>query len=130
MSRGVEAIWVSPDLIASHGLQLIVSKSRTAKIPVFSSVPASGVSGALFELGADYLAIGRVAGNLAADVLDGRDPGGIPVDNVVPVTLKLNKQALKGLRENWRVSDDVVDSADVVIDESGVHRKQATAAPH
>jgi ABC-type uncharacterized transport system substrate-binding protein len=127
LSRGVEAIWVSPDLVASHGLELIVSKARLARIPVFSSVPSSGVSGALFELGADYLSIGKVAGNLAADVLDGRDPGGIPVENVIPVTLKLNKRALKGLRENWKVSDDVVAKADVVIDESGIHRKQAIA---
>lgn len=125
LSRGVEAIWVSPDLVASHGLELIVSKARTAKIPVFSSVPSSGVSGALFELGADYVAIGKVAGNLAADVLDGRDPREIPVENVIPVTLKLNKKALKGLRENWRVSDDVVERADVVVDDSGVHQKQA-----
>jgi len=127
MSRDVQAIWVSPDLIASHGLQLIVSKARSARIPVFSSVPSSGVSGALFELGADYLAIGRVAGNLAADVLDGRDPRGIPVENVVPVTLKVNKRAVKGLRENWRVSADMVERATVVVDESGIHQKQAMA---
>jgi putative tryptophan/tyrosine transport system substrate-binding protein len=126
-SRGVEAIWVSPDLIASHGLELIVSKARMARIPVFSSVPFSGVSGTLFELGADYLAIGRVAGNLAADVLDGRDPRAIPVENVVPVTFKLNKRALKGLRENWTVSNDMVEKADVVVDDSGIHQKQAMA---
>lgn len=124
LSRGVQAIWVSPDLIASHGLELIVSKAKMARIPVFSSVPASGPSGALFELGADYLSIGKVAGNLAADVLDGRNPRDIPVENVIPVTLKINKLALKGLRENWKVSDDVVERAAVVVDENGIHRKQ------
>ena len=129
-SRGVQAIWISPDLVASHGTELIVSKAKAAHIPVFSSVPASGVSGALFELGADYLAIGRVTGNVAADVLDGKDPRGIPVENVVPVSLKVNKKALKGLRENWKITDDMLENAAVVVDESGVHEKQAAAGRH
>jgi ABC-type uncharacterized transport system substrate-binding protein len=128
LARNVEAIWVSPDLIAMHGLDLIVSKARTARIPVFTSNPVGGVSGTLFELGADYQSIGRVAGNLAADVLDGRDPAGIPVENVVPITLKINKLALKGLREQWMLPDDVVERANVVVDASGVHVSTAPAA--
>jgi putative tryptophan/tyrosine transport system substrate-binding protein len=127
LSRGVQAIWVSPDLIASHGVDLIISKARTAQIPVFSSIPAGGVSGALFELGADYNAIGRVAGNLAADVLDGRDPAGIPVENVMPIRLKVNKLVLAKLREKWKIPEDVLEHADVVVDESGVHVKSAPA---
>ena len=127
ISRGVQAIWISPDLVASHGTELIVSKARGAHIPVFSSVPASGVSGALFELGADYLSIGRVTGNLAADVLDGKDPRSISVENVVPVALKINKKALKGLRENWKIADDLTARAAVVVDESGIHQGHATA---
>jgi putative tryptophan/tyrosine transport system substrate-binding protein len=127
-SRGVQAIWISPDLVASHGTELIVSKARAAHIPVFSSVPASGVSGALFELGADYLAIGRVEGNLAADVLDGRDPRSIPVENVVPVALKINKKALKGLREKWKIGEDMIAKAAVVVDDSGVHEKKQAEA--
>ena len=128
LARGVQAIWVSPDLIASHGMELIVSKARNAQIPVFTSIPTSGVSGALFELGADYQSIGRVAGNLAADVLDGRDPASIPVENVMPVTLKVNELALKGLRERWKLPDDVVQRANVVVDASGIHVNDAPGA--
>jgi ABC-type uncharacterized transport system substrate-binding protein len=128
LSRGVQAIWVSPDLIASHGLELIVSKAHTAQIPVFTSTPTSGVSGALFELGADYLTIGRIAGNLAADVLEGRDPATVPVDNVMPIRLKVNKLALAKLRDRWEIPEDVVERANVVVDASGVHVKSAPAA--
>ncbi len=38
-TRQAEAIWISPDLVAAHGLDLIVSKARTARIPVFTSTP-------------------------------------------------------------------------------------------
>lgn len=126
LSRGVQAIWVSPDLIASHGLDLISSKATTARIPVFTSIPRANGSGALFGLGADYDAIGRLAGNLAADVLDGRDPKSIPVENVFPVTLQINKLALKGLRENWKVPDDLLARATLVVDERGTHRKNGS----
>jgi len=129
LSRGVQAIWVSPDLIASHGLQLIVSKAKLAQVPVFTSIPTSGVSGALFELGADYEAIGRVVGNLAADVLDGRNPAIVPVENVEPIQLKVNKLALKELRGNWKIPDDVVQRANVVVDADGVHVNKGPAAP-
>jgi putative tryptophan/tyrosine transport system substrate-binding protein len=125
LSRNIQAIWISPDLIASHGLDLIVSKAKIAKVPVFTSIPKAGGSGALFELGADYDAIGRMAGNLAADVLDGRDPKGIPVENVIPVTLQINKLALKSLRESWKISDDLLERAALVIDESGSHLKHS-----
>jgi ABC-type uncharacterized transport system substrate-binding protein len=127
LARNIQAIWVSPDLVAAHGLDLIVSKARAAHIPVFTSIPTSGNSGALFELGADYPAIGRVAGNLAADVLEGRDPARIPVDNVLPITLKVNKLALKGLREEWKLPDDIVERANIVIDASGIHAPIASA---
>jgi len=129
LSRGVQAIWVSPDLIASHGLQLIVSKAKLAQVPVFTSIPSSGVSGALFELGADYEAIGRVVGNLAADVLDGRNPATVPVENVEPIQLKVNKLALKELRGNWKIPADVVERANVVVDADGVHVNKVAAAP-
>lgn len=128
LSRRVQAIWISPDLIASHGMELIISKAKAAQVPVFTSIPTGGVSGAVFELGADYPAIGKIAGNLAADVLDGRDPAHIPVDNVMPVALRINKLALKNLREPWRVPDDILKSANVVVDETGVHVNSSPAA--
>ena len=121
LARNVQAIWISPDLIASHGLDLIVSQAKTARIPVFTSLPRSTTTGALFELGADYPAIGRVAGGLVADVLDGRDTAQIPVENIMPVTLQVNRLVLKNLRERWTFPDELIQRANVVVDETGRH---------
>jgi ABC-type uncharacterized transport system substrate-binding protein len=128
LSRGVQAIWVSPDLIASHGMDLIVSKAKAARIPVFTSIPNGGVSGALFELGVDYQAIGKLAGNLAADVLDGREPGTVPVENIMPVTFKVNKLSLKNLREHWTIPDDIAQRANLLVDADGVHTQNEVIA--
>ncbi|HWG22276.1 MAG TPA: ABC transporter substrate-binding protein [Terracidiphilus sp.] len=125
LSRKVEAVWVSPDLITSHGLDVIVSKAKTAKIPVFTSTPRTTTTGALFDLGADYLAIGHVAGDVAADVLDGRDPAQIPVENRMPVILQVNRLVLAGLRDQWELPEAVVQRANVVVDTTGRHVRSA-----
>lgn len=119
LARGVDAIWVSPDLTTAHGLNVIVRQAKVARIPVFTSTPGAGVSGSLFDLGANYEAIGHAAGLLAADVLDGRDPAKIPIENVVPVSLHVNRAVLKGLRDRWELPDAIVQGADVVVDETG-----------
>lgn len=127
LARRVQAIWVSPDLIASHGVDLIISKARITQIPVFTSIPTNGVSGALFELGANYQSLGKAAGNLAADVLEGQDPATVPVENMMPIRLKVNKLALAKLHEKWKIPDDVLESANVVVDETGSHVNTAPA---
>jgi len=127
LSRNVEAIWVSPDLVTSHGLDMIVSKAKTVKIPVFTSTPRESSTGAIFDLGANYEAIGHSAGEVASDVLDGRDPAQIPVENAMPVTLDVNRLALAGLRDRWELPDAVVERANVVVDEMGRHVR---AGPH
>jgi putative tryptophan/tyrosine transport system substrate-binding protein len=124
-TRSVDAIWISPDLVAAHGLDLIVSKARTARIPVFTSVPRKTPTGALFELGANYFATGHTAGELAADVLEGRSPASIPVENIMPVTFQVNKLAVSNLRDKWTLPESVLAQADVVQDETGRHQKNA-----
>jgi len=47
---------------------------------------------------------------------------------VMPVTLKVNELALKGLRERWKLPDDVVQRANVVVDASGIHVNDAPGA--
>jgi ABC-type uncharacterized transport system substrate-binding protein len=128
LARGVDAIWVSPDLTTSHGLNVIVRQARVAKIPVFTSAPSDVITGALFDFGADYVGIGHTEGELAADVLDGRDPAKIPVDNVMPITLHVDPLVLTGLRDHWEIPDSIVQRADVVVNETGRHVKNTKSS--
>jgi len=125
LARNVEAIWVSPDQVAMRGMDLIVQKAKTAGIPVFSSNPPVKPTGTLFDLGSNYRMLGRTVGNIAADVLDGRDPATIPVENIVPVTLHVNRAALEKLRDHWGIPDSLAQRADVLVDDAGRHTKPA-----
>ena len=60
---------------------------------------------------------------LAADVLDGRNPATIPVENMTPSKLQINRLALKGLRDPWMIPESALARADIVIDETGRHAK-------
>jgi hypothetical protein len=43
------------------------------------------------------------------------------VDNFMPITLQVNRLALKNLRENWQLPEALVKRANVVVDETGRH---------
>ena len=128
LARNVDAIWVSPDLTTAHGLDIIIRKAQLAKVPVISSVPTNKTTGTLFDLGANYHAIGYEVGKIAADVLDGRDPANIPVENMTLSRLQINRLALKNLRDRWTITDQELARADFVVDENGRHAKSDSTA--
>ena len=115
LARGAEAIWISGDITVSTASEPIIAAAKKARIPVFSSLPLTIKSGALFDLGANYVEVGRAVGQLAADVLDGKDPATIPVENYVPEAFLYNETALEGLRDRWTIPDSVRAKADGYI---------------
>jgi len=48
--------------------------------------------------------------------------------DLVPAYLSINTTVLKGLKERWRIPDEALKSATVVVDDTGIHPK-ATATP-
>ncbi len=103
ISRDVEAIWISGDITVSLAADMIINAARQANIPVFSSMPPTVKRGALFDLGANYTEVGRGIGALAAEVLDGKDTAGIPVENKVPELFFFNETVLAGLKQRWSI---------------------------
>jgi ABC-type uncharacterized transport system substrate-binding protein len=128
LGRNIDALWVSPDVTVVTAIDVLLAAAKRARVPVFTSLPGNAEKGALFDLGADYLGIGRVQGELAADVLEGRDPATVPVENLMPVQLHVNRLALDGLRDNrWQIPAAISTRADVLFDASGRHAKAVPA---
>ncbi len=127
MARGVDVLWVSPDITVITALEVMVDVARRSGVPVITSLPGSTERGSMLDLGANYYNIGRVQGTLAADILEGRDPATIPVENWMPVELHLNLTALGGLRMPWVIPDSIMQSASQVIDESGLREQDVPA---
>lgn len=127
-SRGVDAFLVSADVVTLVAIDVIVKAARNARIPVISIIPPNVRKGTLFDLGLDYVSIGRDVGELAASVLDGTSPASLPITNRAPGRLMINLNALEGLRDPWRIPQAARDRATVIIDKDGEHGPGAIKA--
>src|SRR5262245_40192882 len=130
IARDAQAIWVGGDNTVIAGIDSIIAIGKRSGIPVFTILPGKPDRGTLFDAGPNFYEVGRQGGLLAADILDGADITKIPVRDVmdlVPAFLSVNTTVLKDLKEPWKVPDEVLSSASVVVDETGVHKKAAAA---
>jgi len=114
-SRGAQALWVGGDVTVITAIDAVVATAKKAGIPVFTVIPPNAAKGALFDLGADYHEVGRLVGEIAGQVLGGEDPATIPVKNILPKMLVINPEALKGLKDPWVISPEVMKSANRII---------------
>jgi ABC-type uncharacterized transport system substrate-binding protein len=125
--QGVQALWVGGDNTVLLALDSVVSAARKARIPVFSAVPIEPNRGTLLDIGTNFYDAGRMTGKLAAEILGGVDPATIPIPDEIPQKLVVNKQAIKGLRDAWSIPEEVEARADVVLDETGAHRRESAS---
>ncbi len=128
VARGAEALWMGGDNIVEVAAPALIEVGRVAQIPVFANVPGHADIGALFGLGADFVEAGRIAGNIAADVLDGRAPADLPIREGVPQQLALNTTVPALLRDLWQIPSNVLAAAAIVIGSNQVARAPALVA--
>jgi ABC-type uncharacterized transport system substrate-binding protein len=129
VARGVQAIFVPGDVMVMVGVDQLVAAANKGGVAVFSVIPPNARKGALFDIGADYYEVGRHAGELAADVLEGREPAKVPIVNFLPESVFLNEQALADLAaKGWSLPDSVRKRARVVIDAAGNEQPGPAAA--
>jgi putative ABC transport system substrate-binding protein len=124
VSRGVDALLVSGDNSVFTALDNVVQAAKNGNIPVITNTPTFPNKGTLLDIGAKYYEIGKKQGLLAARILSGEDPADIPIENITPYITTVNRQALIGLKDNWRIPQDILDNADVVIDDEGNEKRK------
>ncbi len=127
ISRGAQALWIGGDNTVLSALQPVIATAKKAHLPVFTITPGNPQRGTLFDQGADFREVGKQTGELAAQILRGADSASIPIRNVVPEKLVINKLALSGLADPWRLPEEATARADIFVDEAGVHEKVSTA---
>lgn len=127
IARGAEAIWAAGDVTVSSAIDAAIAAAKKARIPVFSVTPPNVKRGALFDVGADYLEVGRLTGLLGGDILNGTSPASVEIRNVMPEMLTLNQQALANLKDTWTISEAQLARAHLVIDANGVEQAKRTA---
>jgi len=123
VARGAQALWVSGDVTVIVAMESVVGAARKGRIPVFTITPPSVQRGTLFDSGVNFYDVGLRTGELAASILRGADPAKIPVRDLVPEKFAVNLTAANGLKDNWRIPQQLIDRADLVLDQNGLHDK-------
>ncbi len=127
VARGAEAMWMGGDVTVMTAAESLIATARKGGVPSFTVIPPNVKKGALFDLGADYLEVGRLAGTLAGEVLNGRKPSSVPIVNVMPEMLTVNVQAAQGLKDTWKIPEEMRQRAKIVVDAKGVEHVAAAA---
>ena len=92
-SRKVQAIWVTGDNTALQSFDGIVKATRNARLPLIINDPEFTSRGAVACVGLGWYAPGKAGGELAARVLQGANPGNIPIQEVAIQKIVLNQEA-------------------------------------
>ncbi len=125
VAKNVQALWIGGDNVVELTAGSVIKPAMEARIPVFANAPDHAKTGALLGLGANYYEVGQITGNLAVEIIKGRDPRSVPIDNVVPQKLAVNLLALANLRDAWKIPAEIMRSASIVIDAQGAHATNA-----
>jgi putative ABC transport system substrate-binding protein len=127
IARGAEAIWIGGDNTVASVADTVISAAKRGRVPVISILPGKHPDrGTLFDLGVDFVQVGRLSGELAVKLLRGEDPAKMPVRDVldrVPKKLTFNALVLKDLKDPWKLTPSTREEIEILVDETGIHEK-------
>ena len=114
----VDAIYVPNDTTVVSALETIVKIGQETQTPVFAGETGAVARGVIGSVGLDYVAIGKVAGNMVADILGGKKPGDIEPVLAYKVLTTFQVAINRGSAQKMGVTvpDSVLKRATKVID--------------
>lgn len=108
-----DAIYLTTDNTVISAAEAVVSVGERAKIPVFAADTATVSRGAVAALGFDYYDLGRQTGAMVARILEGANPGDMPVESIDTLDFFVNPAAAE--RMGISLSEDVISEAEEVV---------------
>ena len=94
----VDAIYVPTDNIIASAMPILTKITTPAKVPVISGEEGPLKGGALATVGVDYYNLGRIAGEMGADILEGKSkPQDMAIRYQSEFNAKINETAAKAL---------------------------------
>jgi len=112
-SRDIDAVCQRIDNLTAASFASIAQVARKHKLPVFGFASSQAKEGACVVLANDYYDCGVAAGRLAARVMRGEDPAGIPITNFAKSRLIVNLPQAREI--GVKIPDSLLERADEVI---------------
>ena len=90
-TRKIQAIWITGDNTALQAFDAIVQVAQDRKLPLINNDPEFVERGAVACVGLGWYEPGKAAARLAARVLLGENPAGLPIEEIAEKKLVLNR---------------------------------------
>ena len=109
----VDAIYVPTDNTIVSALESVLKVGMDSRTPVFAGDTDSVARGAIAAVGFNYYDVGRQTGKMVVQVLQGKNPGDMPVQGVEITELYLNPGAAEKMGVTF--SPQLLESANKVV---------------
>ena len=109
----VDAIYVPTDNTVVSALEAVLAVGDDNDVPVFTGDTDSVTRGSVASIGFDYYQVGRQTGAIVLRVLNGEDPGTIPVAVAAGTDLFVNPAAAEAM--GVAVPEEVLSGAHTVV---------------
>lgn len=93
----VDGLYLITDNTLAQGVASVIEIANSRKIPAISSVESYVEQGALATLGLNYYLHGKLTAEIIVDVLEGKNPGDLPVRYNEDLTLMVNTKTAETL---------------------------------
>lgn len=110
----VDIVFSPIDNSVASTMPIITQVFDNAQIPFYVSADSMVMTGGLATYGINYKVLGKETGEMAAQVLNGTDPGNLPVRTMSEMSIYVNTDVAK--RAGVTFPQDVLDSATIFTD--------------
>ncbi len=93
----VDGLYLITDNTLAQGVQAVIDVANSQKIPAISSVDSYVEQGALATFGLDYYLHGKLTAEVVVDILEGKNPGDLPVRYNEDLSLIINTKTVETL---------------------------------
>jgi putative ABC transport system substrate-binding protein len=109
----IDALYLPTDNVIASAVPVLTRITNRARLPIIAGEEGMIRAGALATLGVDYYELGKIAGNMGADILEGKArPETMPIRFQKTFKAKINSDTVKRIR--IKVPEDVAKTAEFV----------------
>lgn len=109
---GIDVLYAPTDNNVAASYELVAKICLEKKVPMMAAEPAAIKSGGLICKGIDYFELGKMAGDKAADILEGKLPEDIESEMMKELKITINKDVANKLE--IKIPEKIIKDAEVV----------------
>ena len=106
----VDAIFIPIDNTVASAMPVVSQVANQAKIPVYVSADSLVADGGLATYGIDYTVLGEETAKMAVEIINGKNPGDIPVKTMKDLKIYINKTTAETI--GVEIPQDIADQAE------------------